>query len=162
MKEHRGFTLIEVIMVIVIVGIIAGLAAMMISQGVRAYSDEVIRSDVHYQARLAMERMAREIRMIRSRTDIAAMTATNLVFTDVAGNTVGFDYAAPPAIRRWDGAVYNNLALSITSFAFNYYQQDLVIPATGPADVWVIEIVMRVQQGAETLDLRTRVFPRNL
>ncbi len=162
MKEHRGFTLIEVIMVIVIVGIIAGLAAMIISHGVRAYSDEAARSDVHYQARLAMERMVREIRMIRSRTDIAAMTTTNLVFTDVYGNTVGFDYTAPPALRRWDGAAFNNLASSIISFAFNYYQQDLATPATGSADVMLIEITMRVQQGAEALDMRTRVFPRSL
>ena len=55
-------------MVIVLVGILGTIAATIIMQGIRAYSDEQSRSDAHYQARFAMERMAREIREIRSNT----------------------------------------------------------------------------------------------
>jgi prepilin-type N-terminal cleavage/methylation domain-containing protein len=62
--QSNGFTLIEIVITIVLVTILAGLAAVIILQGVRAYSDEDSRSDIHYQTRLAVERIAREARQI--------------------------------------------------------------------------------------------------
>src|SRR6266508_4282581 len=68
--QSNGFTLIEIIITIVVTSIIAGLSAVIILQGVRSYSDEDTRSDLHYQTRLAVERMAREIRMVNSQGNV--------------------------------------------------------------------------------------------
>src|SRR5574341_583889 len=89
--QSKGFTLVEIVITIVLIGILSGIAAMIILQGVRAYSDEQSRSDVHYQARLALERMAREIRMIRSTADMSTPTAwaIDLRFTEVDGINSG-------------------------------------------------------------------------
>ena len=38
--KSRGFTLIEITITIVIVGVFAGISAMIIMQGIRAYSEE--------------------------------------------------------------------------------------------------------------------------
>ncbi len=157
-NNSRGFTLIEIVITIVLVGILSGIAAMIILQGVRAYSDEQSRSDVHYQARLGMERMAREIRLIRSATaaDITAMTAINLQFTDITNAAVNYNYANPNIQRNAIG-----LATGITAFNFRYFQQDGATTTLAAANVWYVEIDLTATQGSESLQLRTRVHPRN-
>ena len=160
--NSKGFTLIEIVMTIVIVSILAALAAVIILQGVRAYSDEDSRSDIHYQTRLAMERMAREIRMIRSTAAITTFTATNLQFTDVNGSTLGFQWVSP-TLNRWNGATNDVLASGVTAFSFSYYKKDNTV-AVLPADLnllWFIDIAMTAQQGSQALPMRTRVHPRN-
>jgi prepilin-type N-terminal cleavage/methylation domain-containing protein len=167
--KSRGFTLVEIIITIVIVGIIAGIAAMIILQGVRAYSAEQSRGDVHYQARLAVERMVREVRLVRSRTvaDIPTMTPTDLLFCDVTGKAVEFQLVGTALNRResatcsplaWGG--WNALATGVTPLNFTYFQPDGVTAATATT-LWFIVIDMTDAQGSETLQLRTRVHPRN-
>jgi len=159
--NSNGFTLVEIVITIVLIGILSGIAAMIILQGVMAYSDEQSRSDVHYQARVAMERMAREIRLIRSQgADITTMANNNLRYIDVNGVTIGFSWANP-TLSRWDGATNDVLASGVTAFTFSYYQQDGITVAT-PANVWFVDIAMTATaQSGETLDMRTRVHPRN-
>jgi prepilin-type N-terminal cleavage/methylation domain-containing protein len=161
--NSKGFTLVEIVITIVLIGILSGIAAMIILQGVRAYSDEQTRSDVHYQARLAVERMAREIRMTRSTTDITTFTASDLRFTKVDGSISGFNWSNP-TLNRWNGAGNDVLASGVTAFSFSYYRNDGVTLAALPADLsllWFIDISMTDTQGSETLQMRTRVHPRN-
>jgi len=159
--KSNGFTLVEIVITIVLIGILSGIAAIIILQGVRAYSSEQSRSDVHYQARAAMERMTREIRLIRSQgADITTMANNNLQFIDVNGATIGFSWANP-TLSRWNGATNDVLAAGVTAFTFSYFQQDGVTVAT-PANIWFVEItVTATAQSGETLDMRTRVHPRN-
>jgi prepilin-type N-terminal cleavage/methylation domain-containing protein len=157
--HSQGFTLVEIVITIVLVTILSGIAAMIILQGVTAYTDEQSRSDVHYQARIAMERMAREIRVIRSAPDITTFTATNLHFTDVSGATLGFELLGT-TLYRWNGASNEALATGINPFTFSYYQNDNTV-AVLVSDVWFVDITMTSQQGTEILPMRTRVHPRN-
>ncbi len=59
---QAGFTLIELIMVIVLIGIMAASTAMVVLQGTQSYADLISRKESLHNARLAMERMSREIR----------------------------------------------------------------------------------------------------
>jgi prepilin-type N-terminal cleavage/methylation domain-containing protein len=158
-NDAAGFTLIEIVITIVLVSILAGLAGMVILQGVRAYTVEQTRSDVHYQARLAMERMAREIRMIKSQADISAMAAANLRYTDANGSNTGFNWVNP-TLNRWNGAGNDALATGITAFAFAYVKIDGTA-ASAASEIWFVDISLTSQQGAEALVMRGRVHPRN-
>lgn len=62
MYRLRGFTLIEMIIVIVIIGVIAGMVAVFIAQPVQGYADTVRRAAMTDVADLALKRMALEIR----------------------------------------------------------------------------------------------------
>ena len=162
-QKSNGFTLIELIIVIVIIGIISGIAALIIMQGVKAYSDENTRSDMHYQARLAVERMAREIRLIRSQTvgDISTMNPADISFTDIQNNRVRFQLSVGTVRRSPDnGVTWQTLASGVTALNFSYLQQDGVTAATA-ATLWFVVIDVTDQQGSETLQMRTRVHPRN-
>jgi prepilin-type N-terminal cleavage/methylation domain-containing protein len=168
--KANGFTLIEIVITIVLVSILSGLAALIILQGVKTYSAEQIRSDVHYQARLAMERMAREIRLIRSQAavDIPTMAATDLMFCDVTGKAVEFQLAGQVLNRR-ESASCNPLAWggwsalsssSINPLTFTYLDSAGAGGATA-VNLWFVEINLTDTQGSESLQMRTRVHPRN-
>lgn len=164
-SRDEGFTLIEMVITIVIVGIIGGLAAMIILQGVRAYSDERSRSDVHYQSRLAMERMSREIRQVRScgAPDLPGMVnpSASITFTDINNETISFSRTGTDLMRGADV-----LARNITALQFRFLDingNESVNCGTTPTDAWLIEISLTATdpQTSQSLTILTRVYPRN-
>lgn len=60
--RQRGFTLIELVMVIVLLGIMAGVLTPFILKAMEAYTASRARADLVAKGRLAMERIAREVR----------------------------------------------------------------------------------------------------
>lgn len=60
--EESGFTLVELLMVMVVLGIISATVAMLTLQATRAYANLLDRRDNRHHARLSLERVAREVR----------------------------------------------------------------------------------------------------
>ena len=148
-------------MTIVIVSILAALAAVIILQGIRAYSDEDSRSDIHYQARIAVERMARELRSMPSCTNLTVSSnpGGTLSFVDVnTSATVTFSISGTDLKR-------NNtdlLASGITSAQpFRLLAADGNTLTTACPGIWFIEISVTDTKGSQSLPIRTRVHPRN-
>lgn len=76
----RGFTLIEVIVSIVLLGIVASMVAVFIRTPILGYRDAVDRAEITDQADLALRRIARDLRV--------ALPNSVRVANDSAGNTV--------------------------------------------------------------------------
>lgn len=157
-KRERGSTLVELIITIVVVGIIAGIIGMLLLQGVQAFMAQDTKASITTQGRLAVERMARDIRTIRSRTaaDIPSMTATTLSFVDTSGVAIVYTSGAGSVTR-------NGVALAspnATGLTFTYLKQDST-PALVATDVWVIQVDLTFAGTNESQDFRVRVHPRN-
>jgi len=165
-QHEKGFTLIEIIIVIVLVGILATIGATIIMQGISAYSGGESRSNAHYQARFAMERMAREIRLMRSSTaaDIPTMTGTTLRYNDINGLQMGFRLNGGNIERTEDNAVsWQTLATNITGPGGNIFTYlDKTGAATAAAaSLWLVQIQFTATQNAESIYMQTTVHPRN-
>jgi MSHA biogenesis protein MshO len=62
-RPQRGFSLIEAVVVIVVLGVLATIVAVFIRAPIQGYADAVGRAEVTDQADLALRRMARDIRL---------------------------------------------------------------------------------------------------
>lgn len=95
LSGEAGFTLVELILVMVLVGIIGASTATLVLQGSRAYGDLVARKDALHNPRLVLERVAREVRqasavgLASNRLDITTTDRGVInVFRDAATNEV--------------------------------------------------------------------------
>ncbi|MBI3607709.1 MAG: prepilin-type N-terminal cleavage/methylation domain-containing protein [Nitrospirae bacterium] len=157
-RRQAGFTFIELVITIVLVGIISTIGSLLIMQGTKEYIAQDVRAGLANQGRLGIERMAREIRAIRSRTaaDIPVWGAGTLQFTDVTGAAITYTVGAGALTRN--GTV---LASDVSGLAFSYLQNDGVTAATAATNIWIIQINLTVTRSGETQTLRIRVHPRS-
>lgn len=146
------------VLTLILVGIIAMITGIMMQQGVMAYLAQNSEANIANQGRLGIERMAREIRTIRSRTavDIPTMTAATLSFVDLGGNTIAYTSGGGNVTRN--GTVL--VSATTVTLAFSYFQQSGATAATA-AQVWVIQLDLTITQGGQTQAFRMRVHPRN-
>jgi MSHA biogenesis protein MshO len=138
-NPQQGFTLIEVIMVVVLIGIIAGVLAPFITQSVTAYSDTQSRSELVAKGRLALERLNREIRQAVPNSLEVVGNGIQFLTTRTGGRLVAIDdnfgltFLVPP--RRFIKGVNRTRLYAVgTGLAFQANDQ-LVIGNTSPADL---------------------------
>lgn len=164
----RGFTLIEMVMVIVVLGILAGLTAPIFSQGLTAARLTTENLNTLAKLRYATERLAREIRQVNhngASYDVSTMSATSLVFTKAdttsttvsvisAGGNVTLAYSSP--------AVSGVLTDEVSSFGFAYYDSNGVTTAS-TTDLAFVEISLTLQNATTggTYSQRTRIALRD-
>jgi len=74
--NEKGFTLIEIVMVIVILGVIGAFTFQFVALGVQAFKKSRDRKDLYDQGRLALERMVRELRDTKEVTDCSSDSIT--------------------------------------------------------------------------------------
>lgn len=81
--RQSAFTLVEMILVIVLLGIVSGILAPIITQNIRAYSDTKARNEMMARGRIALGRLGRELRnaipysIVVSGTTLKFVTAVN-------------------------------------------------------------------------------------
>ena len=148
-----------------LIGIIAFLVADAMSTGFRAFFTTDSRKEALDQARIAMERMTREIRNLRDSDDVIASSTSQFNFTDVNGSNIDFNYSSPNITRN-----SATLATNITSFSFAYIRADGTSDASfvdsdpdNPAtDAKRIRITVTAMVSNEPVTLQSEVWPRNL
>lgn len=62
-RRQRGFTLVEAVVAIVVIGIVGAMVAVFIRMPIQNYADSVARAEVSDEADLALRRMTRELRL---------------------------------------------------------------------------------------------------
>lgn len=120
-KKVNGFTLLEMVIAIVIAAIVMTGASYLLVQGFRGYylGRDAIATD--WQARIAMERMTRDMRAIRSTNDIATAGTSVFTFNDVSGNNITYQLSGTQLVRILNSTTTNVLATNVTSLSFTYY-----------------------------------------
>jgi len=136
--QSAGFTLVEIIVTLTVGAVLFGLGSIVISNGFTTYFvGREILTDAS-QARLALERMTRELRAVRSATaaDLDIGTVGQISFTDFNGTNIVYRQPGNTIERSQNGVVgtYQPLADKVDSstLAFIYLRSDgVTAEATG-------------------------------
>jgi len=87
-RYGHGFTLIEMVLVIILVGIIFSMGGVMLGKVFSSYSAKQEIAEADWQAKVALERAARELRAVRTATaaDLDVASTAQVRFIDTDGN----------------------------------------------------------------------------
>lgn len=168
----RGFSLIEMVMGIVLLGILAMAAMPVITGGITAYATTTTSLNTLTKLRYATERMAREIREVRRNTvtpanydittNISTGTSTALVFTKADGNQVSLGLSGSNVTLAYSTpAVSATLTDQASGLTFRYYQSDGTTAASSVSNVAFVDIQLDLVETGSTITQRTRVALRN-
>jgi len=157
-----GFTLVEMIVVIVILSIAAGIMIKFLADSLRVYTMTVNQKTLYDQAKLSLERMCRDIRDASSISSVTTgppglitFTRTHKTATDNAGDSIEFWQNTTPnpntlqKLNNTSGAS-GILAQNATSFT--------VADATNEIQ---LTLTLSLTSG-ENVTLQTKVYPKNL
>lgn len=156
MYKQNGFTLIELVITIILMSIVSVISMQMLSQGLTAYltAQNVVTAD--QQARLALERMVRDLRSIGSSNAITTATSAQFTFTDLSGTS--FNYALSGTNLMVNNQI---LANGITSLTLSYYDSSGNTTSTLSA-IRYITISINVTQSNANFTVSTSIYPMNL
>ena len=166
MMDNRGFTLIEMVMVITLLGIIGGIIALPLYQGATGWFEATTREGITESGRIGIERMMREIRnTARTAANapcITAATATSFVFGNDPSNCASINFSragavAPYTVQR-NGVDLEN---DVNSLAFTYYD-NANVPTALAANVRRVGIEIVSTSGVETLRKYSEVYLSNM
>jgi prepilin-type N-terminal cleavage/methylation domain-containing protein len=166
--NQRGFTLLELVITTLVVGVIAYVVAIALSAGMKAYFTTDFRGEALDQANFAMERMTREIRNLRDSSSVILVppsTTAQLKFSDADENTVEYSYSAvnKTITRTLNATPANTLSTNITSFSFGYIQTNGNVFSTfDPVTTKRIRISITATVGTEKVTIQSEVWPRIL
>jgi prepilin-type N-terminal cleavage/methylation domain-containing protein len=160
LSRQRGFTLIEFILVTILMSIIAIAVSKIYSQALIVTQTEENMSDAIWQGQIAMQRIVRDLRLIRSANDITTMTSDNLVFTNILGNSINYNHSgsgtANPITINGDDLAYGILHLTLG------YKTAANATAATAANLAYIVITINVTQNSSSYALNSVVYLRDL
>lgn len=160
----RGFTLVEVILVMLLLGIIAAVGAQIMGAGLQTYVAARDSLSVDAQARLALERMTRELRAVRSPSGLSLTPGNEVTFIDTDGTSIRYCLAMVNGCPGTTAGelMRNNqpLAGGVSGLAFTYSDRNGA-PTADPEQVFYISVQFDVAQGAMSGTYRATVNPRN-
>jgi len=144
-KKSKGFTLIEMVTVIVLLGIIAGILTPFILKAMQAYMASKSRAQLVGKGRLAIERLSREVRQAvpNSLTVLAGGTGIEFARARAGGRYVerfdnfGSEFSQVPRRFRKNANLtnlYTTYAVNANGTQLSFFAGDtLVIANTSPA-----------------------------
>lgn len=158
----RGFTLIEIILVIVILSIISVVTIHFLVNGLKTYVMMVNQKNLSDEARLALERICRDIRDAQQILTPPSGTSGNMIsfqrshptFGDIAGEMISYRLNGTTLERiKTSPNLTIPLASNVTSFT--------VIRGFGGNDEITLSLILSLGTG-ERIYLETKVYPKNL
>jgi prepilin-type N-terminal cleavage/methylation domain-containing protein len=163
--RQPGFSLVELIVVIVVLGIIASMGAIVVRDGMLGYlrGREITSAD--WQGRLALERITRELRDVAApnsaNIDAASCGSSGFSFVDITANQIRYSLVVGNTLLRYSQplAVGQPLADNVTGLRFYCLQSDGQTYSTIPSAVYYISVSMIVSTTNTSATYRSTVKP---
>ena len=171
-KLQRGFTLIEVIVVIVILSIVSGITIKFLVDSLQIYTMTVNQKSLFDEAKLALERMCRDIRDAQDILYPAASGTGNYIrFTrtnatgasqDNADEIIRFQLALQPDGTYTLQKAKNDAGPPLADLASNVRNNLTDFTVTRDAGNEIQLYLKLSLTSGENVTLQTKVYPKNL
>lgn len=158
-NSQKGFTLIEIVIVIVILSIVLAITIYFLVSSLQVYTMTVNQKTLFEEGKLALERMCRDIRDAQSITSITAGPPGSITFTRT--NATAYDVGPPSpesitfrqignTLEKVKGGTGWAMAINVNAFT--------VANATNEIQ---LRLALQLTSG-ENVTLQTKVYPKNL
>ncbi len=163
-----GFTLVELVITVAVLGVIAGVFVHYVDEGTRMFEQVDARREITAEARGAMLRLLRTVRQVRSATDVLVATPQTLSFRAVDDSVYTVAWAGTPGapLVFTRGATSVALVAAADSFALDYRREDgqpaAPVVAPSPTDVRRVGVYLRLSRGGHRVAMRSGTWLRNV
>ena len=167
-NRQRAFTLIELIIAILLMGIVSGLLASIIAVNFKTISNVSDRKRLVTQGMLAVDLFRRETGMMTDSTKLEIADDQEIKFTDKYGNTWDYSIASSVLTRQEVGVgSAKSLATPVVtaSSKFYYYDADNNALSSTPLSsanrklVRLIKFILVMDDGDGGIPLMATVYP---
>ena len=161
MKTQKGFTLVEVMVVIIILSIVSVITLFFLVNCLRTYTMTVNQKTLLDEGKLALERMCRDLRDANTITSPASggsgssitFTRTHATAKDIAGESITFQQMSSTLEKvKASPAVIRSMASNVSTFR---------VARGASNDEIKLELTLTLGSG-EKVTLQTKVYPKNL
>jgi len=172
-KSQKGFTLIEMIIVVVVIGIIGSMAATMLFQGAKTFVGETDRQGFVSESRSAFWRIMRDTQGQSAPIDFALSNQSSLYLKNGKNEEKDFQIGSSGYLNlRLGGGGYNPLSNEVAfsdSIGFKFYDRDHkeISPSQSGLSndqansVNLSKLDLRFVKDSDTLFLSSYVYPHN-
>ena len=169
-RAISGFTLIELVIVIIAFGIIGTISIGILRSGGDVYFDLVNRQAVVGHNRISMWRMVREISLQRDKNHLGIASGTELQVVTPRLNSLKYDLTGNKVRLTKNQSVAHELADNVVSSQsslayWDDFGNNLDLFPLSPNDrqkVMLIDLQVKTAKGDDNLTLRSSIFPKNL
>lgn len=162
--QEKGLSLLEMILVIMVIGVLAVAISPVLRGIVHAYNRSTVINEEYQAARIGLNRMLNEIRMIPDFASILNSTSGYIRFQDFDGNTISYLEEGSRIWRNQNGVAWRRLVENVSSFSITYYDLDgnIVNTPTMAEHYARIEINMGIRLLGQSANFSGEVSPRNI
>lgn len=158
----RGFTMIELVIVMVIIGIVASVSAPLIYHAAEGSGLLYNISETAGQANVGFTQILLNLKDIDSAAAITTMTSTAIGFTNLDGDTVSISYNGTDdkVYRSENGGTARALLDNVTAFSFTYQDQNGTTTAVA-ADVRYVTVSVTITKDDVVRTFKDTVYLAN-
>lgn len=158
-KVQSGFSFPELIVVVMLIGIIAGITGSMFNWGVDMFDFVTQRKDVLQASRFGMEIMVKDLRAIKSSNDIPTADSSSISFYNSRDEFISFSFVNGVLLRNSQPLIGDLTTCKFTYFDVN--DNDLGTTVTDPSLIWQIDISINATINNNPFHVQSSVIPRS-
>jgi len=169
-QSNRGFSLIELIISMVLMGILSGIMASVISGNIKIMSNVSDRKKLVTQGMLAVNLFQRELGMLVDSTSVILADNRDLQFIDKFGRTLRYRVLGTKLTRTEVGVgteqiLASPLIRSDSKFKYLNAANDVLaepLSAANLKNVRLVHLILTMDDKFEGIPIMMRVYPENL